>query len=94
MKKYFVRYGDFGNVYSLRWAESDTLDGYERITRNRACELAHSERVRRIVDRAFSGYADDRIYPAAWTEWNFYVYSDRRGTIDHIIVDYDEGVIK
>ena len=70
MKHYFVRYyRDFGNTYSLRWANNaadiDTLiaEGYERITRAGALRLARDEAIRRRDDPAFACYADDHIYP-------------------------------
>lgn len=65
MKKYFVKYGDFGNVYSLCWAEQgDSIqDGWENIPRRKAERLAREERQRREADPAFSGYASTYIAP-------------------------------
>lgn len=65
MKKYFVKYGDFGNVYSLRWAEDgDAIPaGYEQITRKKAEQLARAERRRRKDEPMSSGYADSYIFP-------------------------------
>lgn len=65
MKKYFVKYGDFGNAYSLRWAEQgDNIpEGWEPITRKEAEKLARAERDRRKDNPAFSGYADRYIAP-------------------------------
>lgn len=69
MKKYFVRYGNFGNVYSLVWVEDEKTEkavfshGFERITRKRACELCAQENYRRKYDEAFSGYASSVILP-------------------------------
>ena len=70
MKRYYVHYyRDFGNTYTLYWADSPEMeahlpDGAERITRARAIELAQAERERRHYDEAFSGYATPDIYPA------------------------------
>ena len=70
MKHYFVKHcRDFGNTYSLRWADNAadiaalTSDGYERITRADALRLARDEAIRRRDDPAFAYYADDHIYP-------------------------------
>lgn len=64
MKKYFVRYDrDFANAYSLCWTNGETPDGWERITRNKAEDLARAEARRRREDPSFSGYADDVIVP-------------------------------
>ena len=69
MKKYFARYGNFGNVYSLVWTADEKTEkavlshGYERITRKRARELCVQENYRRKYDTAFSGYASNVILP-------------------------------
>lgn len=68
-KQYFVRFGSFGNMYSLRWA--DTAEGvqsllragYDRTPRSEAVGLARAERWRREYDRAFSGFADIQVLP-------------------------------
>lgn len=69
MKKYFVRYGNFGNVYSLVWTEDEKTEkvvlshGFERITRKQAEKLCALENYRRKHDSAFSGYASSVILP-------------------------------
>ena len=69
MRKYFVKYGSFANQYSLVYTNSSVddenalRDGYTRIPRRDAERLAAIERGRRKEDKAFSGYADDAIYP-------------------------------
>lgn len=67
-RAYYVRYPrDFANEYSLRYtvggAELSVNDGWERITRREAEQLARAERARRRWDPSFSGYADADIYP-------------------------------
>lgn len=68
-KQYFVRFGSFGNMYSLRWADTAEgvqallRDGYDRTPRSEAVGLARAERWRREYDRAFSGYADSQVLP-------------------------------
>lgn len=68
-KQYFVWLGDFGNVYSLYWAETAEQiklakeNGYTRITRRQAEKLCVEENDRRNYDSNFSGYADNLIYP-------------------------------
>lgn len=76
-KQYFVNYyRDFGNTYTLRWADNAAdaemlkTNGYERITRRKALELAREENDRRERDYNFSGYADNRIYPANYDAEN------------------------
>ncbi len=71
MKQFFVCYHrDFGNTYNLFYAECqedfDALPGNaKRITRREAEQLCREENDRRRDDPAFSGYADNVIYPAA-----------------------------
>ena len=70
MKKYYIKHGEFANIYELRYTidadeEAEAISaGYERITRKEAEEYARQERARRKYDPAFSGYADADIY--AW----------------------------
>lgn len=67
MKKYFVKYGRFGNEYevvfttSAKKAGKAVADGFSEITAENARELTKSERERRKYDNAFSGYASARI---------------------------------
>ena len=80
MKKYYVKRGDFGNSYELRYtvtAEQDRQiisDGFERITRMEAFSLVRSERERRKYDQAFSGYADAAVYPFGY-DGQYYNYA-------------------
>lgn len=68
MKKYYVIYGDFSNVYDLIWADESNEqyvpEGAERITRTKALELARAESIKRKTDENNSGYATQYIYPA------------------------------
>lgn len=96
MKQYYVQYyRDFGNTYTLRWADNAadiaalTSEGYERITRAKALWLARQEAIRRRDDPAFAYYADDHIYPvrdyhpdllAPDGNSRVLVYNPRRGT--------------
>jgi len=67
--KYWIKRGDFSNVYSLEYTrtlEQETeaeRQGFERITRKEAEHLCSLERDRRKHDQMFSGFADDRIWP-------------------------------
>lgn len=70
MKKYYVNYyKDFGNTYTLVWAETDKQIAiaqnadYEQITRKEAEALCAKENDSRIHDTAFSGYASSVILP-------------------------------
>lgn len=71
MKQYFIRYPrNFGNEYSLCWAEQGSKEAAEaikndycRITRKEAIEKCTSERWARKHDQAFSGFGDAIIYP-------------------------------
>ena len=80
MKKYFIVCGDFGNVYSLHWADSSDMEkllpeGAERISRKEAERLAAAENYRRKYTPSSAGYADNAIYPAG-THWDFCPESD------------------
>ena len=78
-RKYYVRKGDFANVYSLGYADTDAeiamaeSGDWEQITRKEAERLCRAERTRQKEEPAFSGYADDVIlpisYPAADRDW-------------------------
>lgn len=69
MKKYFVKYYGFSNVYDVVYSENKEQEkqagkkGYERITRKHAEKLISREKERRKYDQAFSGYAPILIYP-------------------------------
>lgn len=86
-KQYFVSYYlDFGNTYSLYYAEcpedfAALPANAERISRRRAFELCARERRARKEDPAFSGFADSRIAPAAGD----YDQQDVYGVIGYII---------
>lgn len=72
MRKYFIRRGEFWNQYDLAYAENAqecaALEaiGFTRESRKHAEHDARVERDRRKYDQAFSGYADDIIYPAMY----------------------------
>ena len=69
MKKYFVKYYGFSNVYDLVYTTNKEQEkqaekeDYERITRKQAEKLISREKERRQYDQAFSGYAPIIIYP-------------------------------
>lgn len=71
MKQYFVSYyRDFGNTYTLLYAEcpedfAALPENAERITRREAIQLCRDEKERRKYDQSFSGYASTIITPAA-----------------------------
>lgn len=67
MNNYYVHYwSNFGNTYRLYYAPAGepVPDEWERITRKDAIKLCTDERYRRRTDPAFSGYADEYIFPA------------------------------
>lgn len=67
--RYWIRRGQFSNEYSLCYTVSPEQEaeavrqGWERTTRKEAERLCRMERDRSRFDSAFSGYADDRIWP-------------------------------
>ena len=69
MRKYFVKYGDFANTYSICYTENESEEaqalelGMERISRKEAVALCARESTRRKEDPAFAGYASDVILP-------------------------------
>ena len=73
-KKYFVKYYGFHNCYDLVYTKSEkeaadaVAHGFERISRKEAERLCRMERDRRKYDPAFSGYANDHIWPYAEEE--------------------------
>lgn len=82
MRKFFVKYGDFGNTYGLRYTDDGarpTGDGWEQITQKEAEDLARAEVRRRKEDHSFSGYADSYIYPVGMTETDDYNFECRFG---------------
>lgn len=81
MRKYFVKYGDFANTYSVCYTENESEEaqaieqGMERISRKEAVELCVRESVRCKEDPSFSGYASEVILPFGYEEdWR----NDRR----------------
>jgi len=68
-KMYWVRYHEFANNYELAWTDNEVdritarEQGFDHITRKNATTLARQERERAVYDAAFSGYADDHIWP-------------------------------
>lgn len=88
-KRYFVKRGNFGNIYSLFWTDSPEMetklpDGAERITRAEAIKLCRDERQRRKHDRAFAYYADAQVYPAGYPD-DSDISADRRYTLSGYI---------
>ena len=76
MRKYFVKYGEFRNTYSVCYTENESEEtqaveqGMERITRKEAEMLCARESTRRKEDPAFSGYASDVILPFGYAgDW-------------------------
>lgn len=71
-KKYFIRYGNFANMYDLAWAKDDAemsaLEkiGFERCSRKWAEQKAREEIDRQHYDPSFSGYADRAVNPAKY----------------------------
>ena len=67
--KYWIKRGDFANQYFLEYTRTPQQaikakeEGFEQITRKEAERLCRAERDRAKYDQAFSGYADDRIWP-------------------------------
>ena len=83
MKKYYIVRGDFGNVYTLFWADGPEMtaklpEGAEQITRKKAEALCREEKDRCKYDPAFSGYASDTILPADYPGSDLDLYNDRR----------------
>lgn len=85
MKKYYIDYYlDFGNTYSLYSVECDAdrealariAPNAERITLKAARHKIRNEQWARIHDRAFSGFGDTTITPAAeaLVEYAQYMY--------------------
>lgn len=91
-KHYFVKHGNFGNVYSLRWADNkndiETAEkrGYEQITRKEAIQLCRDERHRRANDRAFSGYADAMVYHISHDPYNPNCYPETKDASGYIVL--------
>lgn len=69
MKKYYVKYYGFSNVYDIAYTSNEDQEkhavneGYERITRKQAEKLIRREKERRQYEQSFSGYAPIIIYP-------------------------------
>lgn len=64
-RKFFVKFGDFANVYTVVWSfdNSPLKYGYERISYRRAVIFCKKERFRIEQDHSFSGYATICILP-------------------------------
>lgn len=62
---YYIKYGNFGNVYNLYWAPADFTppETWERISRKDAERYAAAERRRRKENPAFAYFADSYIWP-------------------------------
>lgn len=91
MKKFYVWFGDFSNIYDLVWAETPEQveeaenNGYERITRKEAENLCAEENRRRKENPSFSGYASNVIYPVEYVDnWE----NDEKMYKDRYIIDY------
>lgn len=79
MRKYFVRYYGFSNVYDVAYTETKEEEkeavstGWERIRRKMAEGLCKAEVDRQAYDSAFAGYAPTVIlplhYPAEKRDW-------------------------
>jgi hypothetical protein len=93
MKKYYIKRGEFANMYDVVYAETEAetaqaeAEGYERITRKEAEHLCRAEREREQYDAAFSGYASSEIlpisYPADARDWR----DDRHMALNGYIVE-------
>lgn len=68
-RKYWIKQGDFSNVYSLCYTTSPEEEklakelGYERITYKQAVQKCVQERDRRRTNPSFAYYGDILIYP-------------------------------
>jgi hypothetical protein len=92
MKKFYIVRGRFSNEYSLFYAENAAdfaalPESAEQITRKQAQRLARDEVERRKYDRAFSGYADSAIYPAALIDAKDAVSNESRYTLKNRIFE-------
>ena len=71
MKKYYIHFTrDFGNTYDLYYCEcpedyAALPSDARQITRREAERYCRDENERRRSDPMFSGYATNKIYPAA-----------------------------
>lgn len=69
MKRYFIKHGDFANVYDLVYTTSPEdsakamAEGYEQITRREAEAKCRAERQRRKDDPSFAYYAPACVCP-------------------------------
>lgn len=88
MRKYFVKYGDFANTYSICYTDNESEEtqaierGMERITRKDAERLCMRESARRKEDPAFSGYASDVILPFGYAgDWRNDKYVEKIGRL-------------
>lgn len=69
MKKYWIKDGRFGNIYSLYWTDSEEMEqhlpeGAYRITKRAAVSACKMENERRKYQKSMAGFADNHIYPA------------------------------
>lgn len=88
MRKYFVKYGEFANTYSVCYTENESEEaqaieqGMERISRKEAIELCTRESERRKENPAFSGYASDVILPFGYAgDWRNDKYVEKIGRL-------------
>lgn len=87
-RQYFVHYyNNFGNTYSLFYADSEAElklipENADRITRKRAESLAADENYRRKYDSSCSGYADNAIYPAGMS------------SVDRCYIEYNDSYFR
>lgn len=88
MRKYFVKYGDFANTYSVCYTENESEEvqavkqGMERISRKEAVALCARESTRRKENPAFASYASDVILPFGYDgDWRNDKYMEKIGRL-------------
>ena len=69
MKKYWIRDGKFGNIYSLFWTDSEEMEKHlpehaYQITRQAAIRACKAENERRKYMKSMAGVANNHIFPA------------------------------
>lgn len=69
MRKYWIKHGNFANIYDLAYTEDADGEavcrkyGWERIKKADAIHYCRKEKERAELDSSFSGYAADTIRP-------------------------------